>query len=208
VSYGYVYDKKGIRIGGDYGEPIRGESIEKDKFHYAIVSAVRKMGSNPDFHPEHLIIHRDGFLTNEEEKGLKEAIVELENSDSIPKDIPFAVVQIKKSQHPYRILNRVKYEEIRNPIQGSYFVLDELTGIIATTGYPVITQGTAAPLLIELKPFRGTFELEKILHDIFYLTELNWSAPLATIKLPLTLRIADAISYRVSEGIRISHVPA
>jgi len=90
---------------------------------------------------------------------------------------------------------------------GDHFIIDDNTAVLATTGRPTLSQGTAKPLLIELETIKGSFDVAKIIRDVFYLSELNWGSPLLSIKLPITIKYADAISSLISKGIEPTTLP-
>jgi hypothetical protein len=207
ASYSYVFDKRGCYLGAGKGEAQKGEQISSGKFKWAIIKAINQFKeSNPEFSPSSVVIHRDGDLQREERIGLEEATDYLVDKGILKDTISVAVVQAKKSYHPYRIFND-RRGEIINPAMGDHFIIDDNTALLATTGRPTLSQGTAKPLLIELETIKGDFDIVKIIQDVFYLSELNWGSPLLSIKLPITIKYADAISSLISKGIEPTTLP-
>jgi hypothetical protein len=187
-SYAYLFDSVGVYVGSKCGQAIKGESIEKSRFKNSILDALGEyQGGNG---PRKIIVHRDGRLTLSEREGLIEAINTLTKDGRLPWDVMVAAVDIKKS-HPFRIFEGSE-DGYHNPLIGSYFLLDGRRCIINTTGYPVLpAQVTAQPLLLDMDPIMGQFNILDIARDVFYLSELNWGSPKMNIKMPITIRFAE-----------------
>jgi hypothetical protein len=207
ASYSYVFDKQGKYLGTDKGEAQKGEEINESKFKWAIIKAIMKFKENNRQPLGSIVIHRDGKLQDEERKGLEKSIEYLLKNNFIDENTKIAVAQIKKSYHPYRIFNKVSGNKTENPVIGDYLLINEKMALITTSGRPIITQGTAIPLLVELEEIKGKFDLEKILKDILFLSELNWGSPLIPIKLPITIKYAEDIASLVSRGIEPTTLP-
>ncbi len=189
-SYAYLFDTRGEYVGSKCGQPIKGESIEKGRFKNSILEALGQYTGCLRRSPRKIIIHRDGRLTYSEREGLIEAIHSMIDDDQLSGDVTVAAVDIKKS-HSFRIFER-NDGTYRNPFIGSYFLLDDTRCIINTTGSPALPlQVTAHPLLLDIDPIIGQFNILDVAKDVFYLSELNWGSPKMNIKMPITIRFAE-----------------
>jgi len=189
-SYAYLFDSKGVYVGSKCGVPHRGEGVERGRFKNSILEALGEYQGSSENGPRKIIIHRDGRLTRSEKEGLIEAVHSLVADRQLPADVSVAAVDIKKS-HPFRIFEKGR-EDYQNPLIGSYFLLDDRRCIINTTGFPVLPmQVTAHPLLLDMDPIIGQFNILDIAKDVFYLSELNWGSPKMNIKMPITIRFAE-----------------
>ena len=196
-SYAYLFDNIGALVGSERGQAYKKESIEKERFKNSIIQAIQKYPGEKG--PKRIVIHRDGRLTQTEREGLQESLIELQNNDMLERDIDCAAVDIKKS-HSLRIFEHGD-AGFQNPFIGSYFALDNQRALLATTGEPVLAQGTANPLLLEMDVIQGKIALNEVIKDIFYLSELNWGAPKMNIKMPITIRFAEKRIFYADKGI-------
>ena len=78
-------------------------------------------------------------------------------------------------------------------------------GIIATTGSPLLKQGIARPILVEV--VEGKAEIDKVLVDIYYLSFMHWGSVLTKMKLPATIKYADDLASFAEMGIKTSTPP-
>lgn len=139
--------------------------------------------------PHHLLIHRDGRWYDTEQEGLDQAVAHLCEHGLLPPDVQIGVVEIHKtSAERFRLFN-VFNERVSNPWVGSYHLFNASTGLVCTTGYPGLPQGTAEPLLIKL--VSGTLNIEDVLRDIYWLSVLAWTKPDGIQGEPLTIKLAD-----------------
>jgi hypothetical protein len=107
------------------------------------------------------------------------------------------VAEIRKSHFPIRVFS-TRYGEGRpifeNPFPGCHLVLDRNRAVLTSTGRPREwdEQGrTAATMLVQIAHNPGNLKIEDVPCDVFYLTQLNWSAPDIEITAPVTIRWAD-----------------
>lgn len=151
-----------------------------------------------------IAIHRDGFLSREEKSGFKQAYDELVSKGILTSFTELVGVNISETNHPYRLFMS-KNEQIFNPKAGKYLSLNGSSCVLVTTGYPFIKgERTADPILLKAEAIAGYYDIHKVVRDVFSFTELNWNSPLNTVKLPVTVRHADAmatqyIKYKIKE---------
>jgi hypothetical protein len=138
-----------------------------------------------------VILHRDGRTFFSEWKGFKAAIDQLQNEQILPRDIVTGIVEVHKtSSFGFRLMSRDN-DRVNNPVIGSWETLNEREGIVCTTGDPFPLRGTANPLYVIIP--HGNPVIEKILHDIFALSQLCWATPGGCSKLPIDLKISDEL---------------
>lgn len=139
--------------------------------------------------PRSVIIHRDGKSHSTEWKGFKEAIQRLQKEGIISKDTNFGIIEVHKHDAlGFRLfLNKNGY--IKNPAIGSWEVFSKEKGVVCTTGDPFKFQGTAKPLYVEIA--YGELEINKVLQDIFSLSQLCWMSPDKCCRLPITVKLCD-----------------
>lgn len=196
-SYAYVFDQYGEYVGAERGRATETDNIMRSRFKDSIVRVVKrkcKLGDSP----RSVVVHRDGEITRQEMMAFQDALDELSNDGLIDEGTGAFAVDLKKS-NPYRIYERE--DGLKDGFIGSYFLLDEDRAVLNTTGRPVLTQGTANSLLIEVKRLQGEANIKDTVRDIFYLSELNWGSPKRDVKLPITVRFAEKTAYQASLGI-------
>jgi len=145
--------------------------------------------------PNSIILLRDGRSFGEEAKAMKTVL------DGLAKDglvnagtIKWGIIDIHKNTAiPYRVaLEKVGgYNNLSNPISGTYKLFDTTTGFLFTTGYPFKIPGTVQPIHVTL--VEGNVDLESVLQDIFHQCILAFSAPDKGGSLPVVLKLIDTM---------------
>ncbi len=139
--------------------------------------------------PRHIVVHRDGRSYDTEQEGLKRGIQKLIDSRILEPDTKIGIVEIHKSTaESSRLVAKTKRGFV-NPLVGSYHIFDEQWGIVSTTGFPGLRQGTAEPLTAKI--VFGDLSIEQVLRDIYWLSILAWTKPDGLQSLPLTIKLAD-----------------
>lgn len=224
----WVLDKKlgadfyvGLDVGGDknarvacytffdgYGNyvreewrPQRAEEINPEELKRIVVNAVAAYGNSVNS----IVFHRDGQFTDGELLGMNAIKSELLSNGSMPSDGKISCVNIKKSV-PYRLYDSQGKQQSECKI-GSFLILDEHSGIIANSGAPMLRQGIAKPILVETVPPFDNIDIATALEDIYYLSFMHWGSIMVKMKLPATLRYADALTPFALRNIRITGVP-
>jgi hypothetical protein len=138
-----------------------------------------------------VILHRDGRTFFSEWKGFKAAVEQLQNEQILPRDIVNGIVEVHKtSSCGFRLMSR-QNDRVENPLIGSWEALNEREGIICTTGDPFPLRGTSNPLYVIIP--HGNPGIEKVLYDIFALSQLCWATPGGCSKLPIDLKLSDEL---------------
>jgi argonaute-like protein implicated in RNA metabolism and viral defense len=194
------FDELGNYLGEEW-RPQRAEEIDPMELKRTVVNMVKK-------HREHInsmVIHRDGEFTGKELEGVGQVKSDLIREGVMSDNSTVTCVNVKKTV-PYR-LYEVSNEEQSGCRIGSYLLLDAHSAILATSGVPLLRQGTARPLLIELVPPYDKENIKTTIQDIYYLSFMHWGSILLKMKLPATLRYADALTPFALRNIRVTGVP-
>jgi argonaute-like protein implicated in RNA metabolism and viral defense len=72
---------------------------------------------------------------------------------------------------------------------------------------PLLSQGTAKPMLIEKLPIFGDADICDVARDIYFLTHLNWGSVTQGMKMPATIKYAEDQIGLVSRGIYSRFLP-
>ncbi len=196
VCYSYVFDNSGKYLGIGLHEAQKKESIESKNIENAFVSIIKEKGKSKI---NSVAIYRDGYLTKDEINGLKNGTNQLMDDGTLSQDCIITGINVRKS-NPFRFFN-----EFNNRMEdcnvGTYFELDEKSGIVATTGRNMIGQGMSRPLLVEQIPLTGSIEVREVLQDVYYLSNLNWGSPNFASRLPATIKyrtLGSIFSVKIS----------
>ena len=203
IGYQALYGRGGRYFTSDFGVALhRGrshEKIKKPEMRFRIEKALRTATGSGALRRS-LIVHRDGRWWPAESAGLREAIAALQAEGVLPQDFRCAVVEVRKNHMPVRLFTESvggRHAGLRNPLPGSYLLLDDRRALLATTGRPGAgwegKRGrTSGVLLLEVvETIGGTVSIREVAEDAYRLTHLNWSAPDIEIALPVTIRWND-----------------
>ncbi len=195
ACYGYLFDNQGKIIGTDIGTAQTGETVETGRIKMALKKLLSKTKCQENMK---ITIYRDGRLLQEERQGIIEAVQECV-SPGILKTLCLSIVEIHKDV-PYRMFQR-EGKIVQNPVIGRFAIIDENSGILCTTGYPLIHKRVAQPLLVELVNLYGSIKMKSVFDDIFYLSELNWIAGDKQAKLPIVINLAENRALFAEKGV-------
>lgn len=152
------------------------------------LSAVGRIGS--------LVLRRDGRLFETEWLGFKDAIDQLKREQLLASEMISGAVEVQKHTAAGLRLVTLESQELRNPTIGSAFELDDMEGIVCTTGFPFRLRGTANPLHVRVA--RGSLRLEAILEDTFRMSLLTWPVPDLCMRLSVDLKLCDDLLRSVA----------
>jgi argonaute-like protein implicated in RNA metabolism and viral defense len=181
--------------------PQRAEEIDPLELKRTVVNAVQECKE----HVNSMVFHRDGEFTSKEIQGVELVRTELIKNGLMNENSNITCVNVKKGV-PYRLYEVLKNQQ-RGCRIGSYLILDAHTGIITTSGAPLLRQGMAQPLLIELVSPFDKADIKTVIQDIYHLSFIHWGSMLSKMKLPATLKYADALTPFALRNIRITGVP-
>jgi len=193
---------------GDYiGEtrrPIRGSKVERDIMRDMIIQLIMEnLRVLPKDRPIHLVVHRDGDVYPSEEQGLEEAVNSLRQRRL---EVSLTLVSIRESI-PYRIF---KYDgsNLAPCPPGVFVKLSRRMGLLASVGWPLIKQGLARPLLLEvIRNDRPGYDLQDIVREVYHLSFLHWEGIVKKLKMPITIKYADEYAVFAEKEIDIIGPP-
>jgi hypothetical protein len=194
------FDELGNYLGEEW-RPQRAEEIDPVELRRIIVNTVKLRRE----HVNSMVFHRDGEFTDRELDGISQVKSDLIKEGVMSDNSTITCVNIKKTV-PYRLYEVLGEKQDGCKI-GSYLLLDAHNAILATSGAPLLRQGTARPLLVELVPPYDTGNIRTTVQDIYYLSFMHWGSILLKMKLPATLRYADALTPFALRNIRVTGVP-
>lgn len=204
--------RNGEKIVFDYAEvsnrtgTFRNEKISAKVIIEKLLENLKRHIPQHAKNPNSIVLLRDGRSFGEESKAIKIVLDELAKEGLIVRDkINWAIVDIHKhTTIPYRVaLEKGGYQNLTNPISGTYKIFDEKSGFLFTTGYPFKIPGTVQPIYVNL--IDGNIELESIMQDVFHQCILAFSAPDKGGSLPIVLKLIDTMirsfAHQVTEKI-------
>jgi hypothetical protein len=194
------FDEYGNYVGEEW-RPQRAEEIDPLELKRTVVNTVERYRE----HVNSLVFHRDGEFTDKEIQGVDLVRSELIKNGTMTENFTITCVNVKKAV-PYRLYEVLKDQQSGCRI-GSYLILNTHSAIIATSGVPLLRQGTARPMLIELVAPFDKIDIKTAIQDIYHLSFMHWGSILLKMKLPATLRYADALTPFALKSIRITGVP-
>jgi argonaute-like protein implicated in RNA metabolism and viral defense len=181
--------------------PQRAEEINPQELRRTVVNALSTYGNQVSS----VVFHRDGQFTDGELRGMDAIKSELLSNGSMTSDGKITCVNVKKTV-PFRLYDSQGKQQSECKI-GSYLILDDHNGIIANSGAPLLRQGMARPILVEtVLPYDNT-DIKTALEDVYYLSFMHWGSIMTKMKLPATLRYADALTPLALRNIRVTGVP-
>jgi hypothetical protein len=170
-------------------------SQRKEKLRSSQIKTIVYDGLKQDIKESQLklksvVLQRDGRIFSEEIKGFNEAIDKLKQEKILDENTQSAIIEIrKKYSKGVRIVEVDDSGLYKNPIIGSYFILNSHESFVCSTGFPFINQGTIRPLYI-VKTSED-IDIIKISMDVFSLSQLIWVAPDKCGRLPVSLKLVD-----------------
>ena len=172
------------------------EKLSKDHVHTKLIDFIRKEQRSLSKELKKIVVHRDGRLYKSEEEGILNALYDLVNEGLVSKDFDCSFLEIKKSARaPVRFFsiqkdNSSQEQKISNPTIGTYLIVDH-EAYLSTTGYPYRLRGTSRPIHMIKKS--GNMSLEKLVKDVFALTNLTWTKIDGCLRSPMTIKLVDSV---------------
>ena len=158
------------------------------------------------------LFHRDGQLLGEgelwnEQDALLKLRQELRRRGWIDDHAIWTAAEYLKGAEHWRLFRSTE-DSVCNPLVGqvSFPFEDENVSIIATTGAPYLTQGTAQPLLVRISDIHGQFRREQVTQDILWQADMCFTKPDMGMRLPWVLNVADSGALQLARSYRISGV--
>lgn len=119
----------------------------------------------------------------------------------------WTALEISKRASYWRVFYRNK-EVIENPTVGKciFPYNDKNTAIVCTTGEPYLSQGTASPLLVNIKNIHGLANPYEALRDLIWEADMCFSKIDTGMKLPWVLHVADEGALQLSKAYKITGI--
>lgn len=168
------------------------------------------VGIQPDF--ESVLFYRDGLLMGDgdswnERDGLEALYGEMLRRNWVTENAVWTVVEVLKAAEGWRFLrsDRVQAE---NPVVGyaSFPFSNPNHALVATTGAPYLSQGTAQPSLIQISSIHGDFERSAVVRDLVWQADMCFTKPDQGMSLPWVLHVADRAALQKSRAYRITGI--
>ncbi|MBX2963235.1 MAG: hypothetical protein KF687_12035 [Cyclobacteriaceae bacterium] len=141
------------------------------------------------FNLNSMLVLRDGKNCGDEFNSLEATVPKLIQKGILEASFKMTFVEYHKTTlKEVRLVDR-QGRHYSNVLEGSYFLPDENTAILATTGAGTLNQGTASPIM--LKGGYGNCDMTKVLHDVFTSSQLNFSNPSVAQRLTFAAKRAD-----------------
>lgn len=222
---GYVFvDKYAQNICPIRQKSKRPEQLSEEQVFAAFFKNISHLAQNSEYPILKIVVHRDGRIFKSELNGIQRSIKCLVEKGVLPENVEITIAEIPKYsvislrlfeiRNEYNILTtQSDNNNVLNPKIGSWMILNQNEGFVATTGREFKHEGSCKPLYVK-KAF-GTMKLGHILEDVFFLSTLSHTKPDDCSRNPITIKMADNLindygggydeELYESEEILISH---
>jgi hypothetical protein len=134
-----------------------------------------------------LLILRDGKECNGEYDAICIAIDKLRLEKILPQDFMITFVEYHKSS-----IKHIKmFERQDNVLEGTYAILNNKKAMLATTGAGTLNGGTTD--LIHLESKNDGIDILRVIQDVFWSSQFNFTSPSIAQRLTLTANKTDEI---------------
>lgn len=176
------------------------EKLSSDQVSRILVENITKFAEFANEPLKKIIVHRDGRIFQTEKIGIESAIKLLIETDVLPHDASYTIVEIpKKSKVPFRLFDVTESFDIwtehkdngkvLNPRMGTYTIINELEAYVCTTGREFNKKGTSKPLYVRYDS--GSMPFKDVLEDIYFLSHLAYTKPDDCSRNPITIKMTD-----------------
>ena len=83
---------------------------------------------------------------------------------------------------------------------------DKNVALVATTGSPYLTQGTALPLMVTVSDVVGNADRRHVVQDVVWQADMCFTKPDMGMSLPWVLNVADKGALQLSKSYKISGI--
>lgn len=173
------------------------ERLSRDQVQTEVTKILTQDLRDLGIAPQSVVIHRDGRLLIPERQGLEDARRSLIRVGIVPPSFQFVVAEVHKSSTYRPRFFRVA-DYVGNPQMGIWRQVSSAEAILATTGHPLLSQGTARPL--HLKVVMETMPIGQVVSDFYGLSHLGFTAPAACHRLAITMALADEVLRGMTPG--------
>lgn len=172
------------------------EKLSRSQIKTAIYENLKEMLASGSFRPRSIIVHRDGKTYHCEWKGFLDAVEDLKAEGRLSNDVKVGIIEIHKHSSLRARLVLENNGRLSNPQVGSWFTLSDIEGFVCTTGYPFRIPGTVNPLSVLIA--HGELDIENVLRDLFWMSQLCWMVPDRCIRLPIDVKLCDDVLRSVA----------
>ena len=159
-------------------------------------------GLSPNF--ERLLFFRDGDLKGQgdawhESDAFETLFRELREENLVSDEAVWVAVEISKRATLFKQFSQMD-GRLLNPTIGqvTFPYDDEHLALVSTTGEPYLSQGTAAPLLVKMRPVVGNFDKVDVLRDLIWEADMCFTKLDTGMSLPFVLHVADKGALQMS----------
>ena len=146
-----------------------------------------------------IVIFRDGRLYEPESQGIKASLRILQERGSLASNCKYGMVEVHKRSSMRARVYRRSHGLFENPQMGTAILLGQSDAVLATTGAPMLTRGTAHPICLELAD--GDLPISDIAQDAYSLSHLAYTAPDKCHRLMFPLGLSDLILRESTPGV-------
>ncbi|MDQ6864050.1 MAG: hypothetical protein M3082_16885 [Candidatus Dormibacteraeota bacterium] len=184
------------RAGSDpyfgYADIASGDRIPTNVIVKFILDRLERFRAAEGRAPRSILFQRKGRLMDTEARGMSLALDKYAARHPNDARPAWAIVAIEKTAStPLRMFLEEGANQVGRSFSGSYHLQSPRVGYLVTAGAPSLRVGTPRPLRITVEawgPGPDAPDIVAILQDLFWLSQLSWSAPEVDARLPLTLR--------------------
>jgi hypothetical protein len=190
-----VIHKNGADITFYSSESDQKERLSKNHIYAKIIEIITNEQKLSNRNIRKIVFHRQGKLFSPEKDGIIRALNRLANDGTVPKDYECTLAEVKTtSRVPFRlfyvaVLPGDQKEMVYNPWIGTFVPMSESESFVCNTGPPFEHRGTTKPL--HVVKIAGPMILEKVVEDVFYLSNLTWTKIDDCSRQPLSVKIND-----------------
>ncbi len=170
-----------------------------------------KIGQPPNF--ERVLILRDGEYRGQGEEwqeldALKRLHAHYLEEGAVSSNSVWTAVELSKRAGLWRQY-RAEGASIKNPLvaTSSMPFANPNEVLVATTGSPYVTQGTASPLLARIHEIYGDFDRATVIRDLVWEADMCFTKLDTGLSLPWVLHVADAGALQLSKAYKVTGVP-
>ncbi|OYR38618.1 Piwi domain-containing protein [Halorubrum sp. Hd13] len=186
-----IYDD-GTILGYTSANPQAGEKIPPGKLKDIVRQAVVGYKQERGEYPEHIVIHRDGFM-NEDLSPVEDLLAEF--------SITYDIVEVRK-QSPARVLD-LENGKASVPDKGVAAINEsDAHAILSSFGKPesqATSQYTGLPQPIQVEREAGDTDIGTLASQVYLLSQSHIGAISTTARLPITTYYADRASEAAAE---------
>jgi hypothetical protein len=184
---------EGAVLGYSHTGPQSGERIPASHMRSIARQSILGYSEKKGEDPEHIVIHRDGFLNDP----IDEVFDLLES-----RGITYDVVEVRK-QSPSRILDHDSACGFRTPEKGVACIDEEdSVAYLSTYGRPEPlakgNMGTPRPITVEKK--HGSTSIDTLASQVYLLSQCHIGVSNTTCRLPITTMYADKAATAAAKG--------